>query len=172
MNDLRATRFVLTLTAAAILAAACAAASPPASAPPASPAPSVEPSGEPPVDLPTTDPNTGFSGKDVVPKPGQIDVHPVPADSLTATVDGSTIVVSAIWTSGVEPCHVLDSIVVDRDDAGWTITLREGRGPEEIACIAIAEQHRTTFEIPDVPAGTYRIADQGGLAPPVEVTVG
>lgn len=172
MNDLRATRFVLTLTAAAILAAACATGSPPASSPPPAASPSVEPSGDPPGDLPTTDPNTGFAGKDVVPKPGQIDVHPVPADSLTATVDGDTIVVSAIWTSGVEPCHVLDSIVVDRDDAGWTITLREGRGPEEIACIAIAEQHRTTFEIPDVPAGTYRIADQGGLAQPVEVTVG
>ena len=178
MNDLRATRLILSIVAVAVLVAACAAGASPASRPPASPPPSADPSGDPPTDLPITappvggDPNQGFQGKDVVPRPGQIDVHPVPADSLGATVDGNTIVVTAIWTTGVEPCHILDSVVVDRDDAGWTITLREGRGPEEVACIAIAEQHRTVFEIPDVPAGTYRIVDQGGLAAPVEVTVG
>ena len=107
-----------------------------------------------------------------IPRPGQLDVHPVPIDLLEATVDGSTIIVTATWTSGVEPCNILDTIVVDRGDDSFTITLREGHGPEEVACIAIAEQHRTRFEIPDVPAGSYRILDAGGLATPIEVTVG
>jgi hypothetical protein len=96
----------------------------------------------------------------------------VPAESLTARVDGSSIHVAAVWTSGVEPCTILDSIVVDKGDGMYTVTLREGNSPQEIACIAIAEQHVTEFEIPDVAAGTWQIVDSGGVAMPVEVTVG
>ena len=94
------------------------------------------------------------------------------AENLAARVDGSTIVVTATWWSGVEPCTILDSIVVDKGDGTFTITIREGSSPQEIACIAIAEQHMTEFEIPDVAAGTWTIRDSGGTAPPVEVTVG
>jgi hypothetical protein len=108
----------------------------------------------------------------VVPRPGQLDVHDVAADQFTATVDGSTIVVTATWTSGVEPCSILDTIVVDRGTAGaFTITLREGRGPGEVACIAIAQQKQTRFEIPDVAPGTYTLRDGAGNAPDVEVVV-
>ena len=114
----------------------------------------------------------GGGGKLVVPKPGQLDVRAIPAEGLSATVDGSTIVVTATWTSGVEPCSVLDSIVVDRGEGVFSITLREGHGPEEIACIAIAEQHRTVFGIPDVEPGTWTIRDAMGLAPDIQVVVG
>ncbi len=114
----------------------------------------------------------GGGGKLVVPKPGQLDVRAIPAEELTATVSGSTIAVTATWTSGVEPCNVLDSIVVDRGESAYSITLREGHGPEEIACIAIAEQHRTTFEIPDAAPGTYTIRDAMGGAPDIQVVVG
>lgn len=116
-------------------------------------------------------PPGGANGKFVVPKPGQLGARAVPAEELTATVDGSTIAVTATWTSGVEPCNVLDSIVVDRGEGTFSITLREGHGPEEIACIAIAEQHRTTFEIPDVAPGTYTIRDAMGGAPDIQVAV-
>ena len=129
-------------------------------APPADP--SADPSVEPPV-----------GAKPVVPRPGQaINVHPVTAESLQARVNGSTILVTVTWWSGVEPCTILDSIVVDKGDAGYTVTIREGSSPQEIACIAIAERHTTQFEIPDVAAGTWTIRDSGGTAPPVEVTVG
>ena len=115
------------------------------------------------------DPGDGF----VVPRPGQLDVHDVAADLLSATVDGSTITVTASWTSGVEPCSILDTVVVDRSTAGqFTITLREGRGPGEVACIAIAQQKQTRFEIPDVAPGTYTLRDGAGNAPDVEVVVG
>ena len=114
----------------------------------------------------------GGGGKLVVPKPGQLGVRAIPAEELTATVDGSTIVVTATWTSGVEPCSVLDSIVVDRGEGTFSITLREGHGPEEIACIAIAEQHRTVFGIPDVEPGTWTIRDAMGVAPDIQVVVG
>ena len=120
------------------------------------------------VAVPSPDP----SGQFVVPKPGQLDVHDVAIDTLAATVDGSTITVTATWTSGVEPCSLLDTIVVERGDDAFTITLREGHGPEEIACIAIAVQHQTRFDIPDVGAGTYTLRDGTGNAPPIEVVVG
>lgn len=114
------------------------------------------------------DPGAAF----VVPKPGQLDVQDIAADRLEATVDGSTVVVTATWTSGVEPCSVLDSIVVDRGEGVFTITLRQGHGPEEVACIAIAEQFQTRFEIPDVAPGTYTLRDGAGGAPDSEVVVG
>jgi len=80
--------------------------------------------------------------------------------------------VTAVWTSGVEPCTILDSIVVAKGEGTYTVTLREGNSPQEIACVALAEQHFTEFEIPDVAAGTWKIVDSGGTAAPVQVTVG
>lgn len=157
-----------------LLAACSAAAAPTASTPP------VEISPDTPVTAPPsdgsgggTDPGViGGGSKLVVPKPGQLDVRDVPADELQARVDGSTITVTASWTSGVEPCNVLDSIVVTEGAGSYAITLREGHGPEEVACIAIAELHRTEFEIPNVKPGTYQITDATGGAAAIEVTVG
>ena len=161
------------LSLSLLLAACSAAAAPSASAPPADPSP------ETPVTAPPGDPSSpgpvdpgGGEGKLVVPKPGQLDVHDVPADELSARVDGTTIIVTASWTSGVEPCNVLDEVRVTPGEAAYAITLREGHGPEDVACIAIAEMHRTEFAIQDVKPGTYRISDTTGGAAPVEVTVG
>ncbi len=60
---------------------------------------------------------------------------------------------------------------MDRGEGTYTITLREGSSPQEIACVALAEQHVTEFEIPNVAAGTWKIVDSGGVAAPVEGTV-
>ena len=163
-----------------LLVVACSSGAAPSAAPSAAPTSGpADPSGAPPDGTVSSPPDVGSSdpgpgpggGKLVVPRPGQLDVHPIAADGLAARVDGHTIIVTATWTSGVEPCTILDSIVVDKGLGTMSITLREGHGPEEIACIAIAEQHRTEFEIPDVPSGTWTIQDTGGLAAPVEVTV-
>jgi hypothetical protein len=97
---------------------------------------------------------------------------PVTAPPSDGTGVNNKIVVTVTWTSGVEPCTILDSIVATKGDGTYTVTLNEGSNPQEIACIAIAEQHVTEFEIPDVAAGTWRIIDSGGVAPPVDVTVG
>jgi hypothetical protein len=176
MNALRpAGRSAAGLLSVALLLAAC------SSGAGASVAPSTGPSAEPP-DAPVSAPPSTGGGTDpvipgdpakafVVPKPGQLDVHPVPIDSLAARVDGSTVVVTATWTSGVEPCNVLDRIVVDPRDGTFTITLLEGHGPQEIACIAIAQMKKTEFEIPTTKPGTYTIADAAGLAAPIQVTV-
>lgn len=174
MEPIRLTRLSAGLVALVVLLAACAGGAPapsaapstappdaPVTAPPSDPGQPVDPSVEPPI-----------GAKPILPKPGQaINVHAVPAESIAARVDGTTIHVQAVWTSGVEPCTILDSIVVDRGEGTYTITLREGSSPQEIACVALAEQHVTEFEIPNVAAGTWKIVDSGGVAAPVEVTV-
>jgi hypothetical protein len=125
----------------------------------------------PPSEEPSVDPGV-VGAKPVVPKPGQRDVHLVPIDSLTARVDGTTVIVAPVWTSGVEPCTVLDHVEVTKGDGTMSIGLYEGSGPEDVVCIAIAEQHTTRIEVPDVAAGTWKIVDAAGNAPSIEVTVG
>jgi ABC-type transport system substrate-binding protein len=174
MNQHRTRRLGVGLLSLALLLVACSAAAAPSTSP--------RPSGPPdaPVTAPPTNPadpsldpgGIGDGAKVVVPKPGQLDVHDVSADSLAARVDGSTIIVTATWFSGVEPCSILDQIVVTKGDGSYAITLREGHGPQDVACIAIAELHKTEIAIPDVAPGTYQITDGTGGAAPIEVTVG
>jgi hypothetical protein len=106
-----------------------------------------------------------------VPRPGQLDVHEVPAELLEATVDGRRVIVTVTWTTGVEPCSVLDTVIVHHDGSTYTITLREGRGPGDPVCIMIAETHRTRVDLGELEPGTYTIADGTGGAPPIEVVV-
>ena len=176
MNDFRHSRRLgAALVALSMLLVACStAAAPSASSPPVDTSPDA-PITAPPSDGSGggTDPGgIGAGGNLVVPKPGQLDVHDVRADELEARVDGTTIVVTATWTSGVEPCNVLDQVVVAKSENTYAITLREGHGPEEIACIAIAEIHKTEFAIPTDGPGTYKIVDATGGAAPIEVTIG
>jgi hypothetical protein len=177
MNALRpAGPAIAGLIAIALVLAAC------SSGAASSTSPSAPPSADAPVSAPpsdgsgggaSADPNFAVGAKSIVPKPGQaINIHPIAAEQLAARVEGNKIIVKALWTSGVEPCTILDSIVVNKGNGTYTITLQEGSSPQEIACIAIAEQHVTEFEIPDVAPGTWTIADSGGLAQPVQVTVG
>lgn len=163
------------LSLSMLLAACSAAAAPSASAPPADPSPAA------PVTAPPSDPGGGSTdpgdlgggaGKLVVPKPGQLNVRDVPADSFVARVDGTSIIVTASWTSGVEPCFVLDHVFVQPGEGSFAISLREGNGPEDVMCIAIAELHKTEITIPNVAPGTYEISDAAGGAAPIEVTVG
>jgi hypothetical protein len=110
-------------------------------------------------------------GRITVPKPGQLDVHPIAAQMLIATVTGRSVVVAISYTSGVEPCHVLDSIIVKTGPQSFEITLREGHGPEDVACIEIAQFKRTVVNLGELAPGTYRITDGAGGADPISVTV-
>jgi ABC-type transport system substrate-binding protein len=177
MNDPRLVRRlgVGIFSLSMLLAACTSAAAPSASPAPASPSPdapvSVAPSDGSGSGSAPSDGNLG-GAKLVVPKPGQLDPQPVRADELVARVEGSSIIVTATWTSGVEPCYVLDQVVVEKGDGTYAITLREGHGPAEVMCIQIAEIHTTEITIPDVAPGTYQITDSTGGAAPIEVTVG
>ncbi len=110
-------------------------------------------------------------GPFVIPKPGQLDVHPVRLDLLAAAVDGRHVVVTATWTSGVEPCYVLDHVFVETGARSFTITVFEGHGPGDDICIEIAQIKQTQVDLGELPPGTYAIADSQGGAAPIEVTV-
>jgi hypothetical protein len=107
----------------------------------------------------------------VLPKPGQLDVHPIAADGFTAEVNGHHVVLTIAYTSGVEPCSILDSIEVERGPGSFAITLREGHGPGEQVCIMIAKLMKTQIDLGDLDPGTYRISDAIGGAAAIRVVV-
>ncbi len=163
--------------------AASAPSAPPSAGPSAAPvslAPSQVPGEDPNastgIDLPIDSGDPGVidpAGAVVTPRPGQLDAHPIPAERLTASLDGRVVSVTVAYTSGVEPCYVLDSIVVAvaQDARTFAITLREGHGPEDVACIEIAQSKRTVVDLGELAAGTYAISDTTGGAAPISVTV-
>lgn len=122
--------------------------------------------------MPAPGPSLGaIQPRTVVPKPGQIDVHPIAAERLAASVTGRKVVVEITYASGVEPCYVLDSVDVQRGDHAFAITLRQGHGPGNEVCIQLAEIVRTFTDLGDLAPGTYTISDTQKGAQPISVTV-
>ena len=94
----------------------------------------------------------------VEPTPGMADVHARPFDTAVVGVDGRTVNVD--FTSGVEPCAVLDHIDVSYGADAVTITLFEGHDPSagEVACIAIGVFKRTIVTL-DQPLDGRMVVD-------------
>ena len=94
----------------------------------------------------------------VEPTPGMADVHARPFDTAAVRDDGRTVNVD--FTSGVEPCAVLDHVDVSYGADAVTITLFEGHDPSagEIACIAIGVFKRTIVTL-DQPLDGRAIAN-------------
>lgn len=117
------------------------------------------------------DPPADVGGvRPVVPVPGQLDIHPVAIDRFIAEVTGRHVSVTAIFTTGVEPCNVLDSVAVQPGEGTFAITLMEGRGAGDVACRSIAVTKSTVIDLGDLDPGTYRITDSGH-APTVDIVV-
>ena len=154
----------------ALLLSACASAG-------SSPAPSDEP---PPSEAPAASepPDIGEpvpGGVELVePQAGQQNVHPVALERMDATASGRVVSVDAYWTSGVDPCYVLDRVEVQLNEEDQTadITVLEGTSDPDAICVMMAVSKHTivSFEVPST--GTWTIRDaQGGGAQPVEVVV-
>jgi hypothetical protein len=187
MNTAHPARAAILLVALILVACSGGAASTPASGPPAtgSPATSAQATSAPPTGSETVDPETPTgtnvapavelpppgSGELVVPKPGQLDVREIPADLLEAQVDGRSVTLRITFTSGVEPCYVLDSIVVTRGDHAFAVTLRQGHGPGDLICIDLAVTRYALVNLGDLEPGTYTITDAAGGAAPIGVVV-
>jgi len=163
----------LSLTFAACSSGAAATAPPsPTATPPASerPAPS-----DP--DTPVVGPSDpGLGGGDggprvIVPKPGTINPHPVSVEKLEPAIDGRHVTVKATWTSGVEPCYVLDSVIVNQDGNAIAITVVEGAGEQGAICIEIAETKATIVDLGELEPGDYTIEATDSAIPPVTITV-
>ncbi len=167
------------LSVAALAACSSAGASPAGSSPsqpPASVGPSEDPNSSVGIDLPAPSDDPALIdpvGRVVVPKPGQLDVRPIPAQTLSAAADGRSVTLTIDYTSGVEPCYILNSIVVavGADTKTFDITLREGHGPGDVVCIEIAESKRAIVELGELAPGTYTISDTTGGAAPITITV-
>jgi hypothetical protein len=176
----RALSLVLAVLSVPALAACSSAAAPPATASPSPPsasfAPSEDPNGSVGIDLPAPSDDPALIdplGRVVVPKPGQLDVRAIPAQTLSAVAAGRRVTLAIDYTSGVEPCYVLDSIVVavGADAGTFAITLREGHGPGDVVCIEIAESKRAIVDLGELAPGTYAISDTTGGAAPITITV-
>lgn len=172
--------FVLAILVVAGIAACGSAAAPPATGAPSTPPtgllPGQDPNDSVGVDLPAPSDDPALIdplGRIVVPKPGQLDVRPIPAQTLSAVAAGRHVTLTIDYTSGVEPCNILDSIVVavGADAKTFAITLREGHGPQDVMCIEIAESKRAMVDLGDLVPGTYTISDTTGGAAPIAVTV-
>ena len=102
---------------------------------------------------PWGDPSTA---KPVEPTPGMAGVRARPFDRAMLNDDGT---VTILFTSGVEPCAVLDHVTVDEGE-DVTITLYEGHDPDagDVACIEIAVLKSVTITL-DRPLDGRRIVD-------------
>ena len=118
------------------------------------------------------DPMPAGNGELTVPQPGQLDVHPVTTESLEAAVDGRTVTIKVSWTSGIEPCYVLDSILIDEGEKAFAITVNEGHAPGDNVCIDIAKFKFALVDLGELEPGTYTISDATGGAAPIGVVVG
>jgi hypothetical protein len=107
----------------------------------------------------------------VVPRPGRLAVHEVGVFHLEARVQAGHAIVRASWWSGVEPCSVLDSVIVERVGSQIQLTVREGSDQLGVACIEIAMLKATDIDLGTLPAGTYTVS-ASGEAPPIQVVIG
>ena len=107
----------------------------------------------------------------MIPHPGTINPHPVSVESIDARADGRHVTAKLTWTSGVEPCYVLDSVVVSKDGTTIDLTVVEGSSDPGAICIEIAKTKSTIVDLGELEPGTYTIAATNSQIPPVSVTV-
>lgn len=88
----------------------------------------------------------------VTPQPGMINVRPI-AWQRSEVLDSQTVRV--LYTSGVEPCYVLDHVTVDYHATEVVITLYQGTAPDaaNTVCIQIAEEKATVVTLSEPLAG-------------------
>jgi hypothetical protein len=137
-----------------------------------SPSDPIDAGGEPAATTTTLDPETPVSstpGDDdgsqtkphprvVEPHPGQADLYPLRWQKIDVGEDDRTLAVH--FTSGVEPCYVLDHVDVAYRTNEVEITLYEGHDPddEDTACIEIAEFKVTKVHLEE-PLGGRKLVD-------------
>ena len=114
---------------------------------------------------------SGDGGKLVIPHPGTTNPHPVAVEGIEPKVDGRRVTARLTWTSGVEPCYVLDSVIVNRDGTTIELTVVEGTTDPNAMCIEIAMTKSTIADLGDLEPGTYTIAATNSQIPPVMITV-
>jgi hypothetical protein len=103
---------------------------------------------------------------------GLINQHPVSVQLVRASADSAGVTAELRWWSGVAPCSALDSVKVERDAIAKTIklTVIEGSGQGDVACIDIAQLKATTVDLGKLATGTWTISAEGD-APAITLEV-
>ncbi|HEX5015206.1 MAG TPA: hypothetical protein VFV72_13730 [Candidatus Limnocylindrales bacterium] len=167
----------LTLTLAACSSAGASAPPPSASAAPSQPASEQPLPSDPDGSVVSpSDPAPGGGGGIgdgtlVVPRPGTINPHPVSVEKIEPAIDGRHVTVKLTWTSGVEPCYQLDSVIVSPDGNDVALTVLEGSGQADVMCVEIAKQKSTIVDLGELQPGDYTISATNSDIPPVTITV-
>lgn len=101
-----------------------------------------------------------------------INQHPVSVQHIRAAADAMGATAELRWWSGVAPCSALDSVQVDKDETARTIrlTVIEGSGKGDVACIDIAELKATVVDLGVLAAGRWTISAEGD-APAVPLDI-
>ncbi|GAA2291195.1 hypothetical protein GCM10010149_43020 [Nonomuraea roseoviolacea subsp. roseoviolacea] len=96
--------------------------------------------------------------KPVKPTGDAVNVRKVPWQKAKPVAKGRAV--QLVWSSGVEPCTVLDRVKVKETGKTVTITLYEGASPKarNVACIMIAIEKTTTVKL-KTPLGHRKIVD-------------
>jgi hypothetical protein len=121
---------------------------------------------------PNQDPLLG-DAKYVMAGTGLVNQHPVNVQLVRAIVQDDGIAVADLrWWSGVAPCNQLDHVEILKDEAAKTIhlTVIEGSGLGDMACIELAELHATAVDLGTLDAGTWTISAEGD-APAISLDV-
>ncbi|MGQ0669627.1 MAG: hypothetical protein ACT4PO_08140 [Actinomycetota bacterium] len=102
---------------------------------------------------PGDDPAPVPKSERVTPVPGMLGVRAVPWQRIDVGGDDRTLIVH--FTSGVQPCFVLDHVQIDYGDDAVTITLYEGHQPgsEDLACPEIGIFKSVTVVLDEPLAG-------------------
>jgi hypothetical protein len=97
--------------------------------------------------------------------------RPVAFEKVSPAIDGRHVIGKLTWTSGVEPCYVLDSVDVVRDGNAIVLTVLEGSGQQDAICIEIAETKSTIVDLGDLEPGDYTIEVTNSDIPPITITI-
>ena len=108
----------------------------------------------------------------VSPTAGLINQHAVSVQRIRVAADRKGATAELRWWSGVAPCSALDSVRVEVDQSAKTIklTVIEGSGQGDVACIDIAELKATVVDLGVLPPGSWTVSAQGD-APPVAIDI-
>jgi hypothetical protein len=123
-----------------------------------------------PVDPTPVDPAAGQPTL-VVPKPGRLNPHPVAPQMLQASIDGRHVLVKITWASGIAPCSVLDSVMVERSGTTIALTVIEGADQLDVMCAELAMFKATIVDLGELDPGTWTITAPKGEATPINVAI-
>ncbi|MEV0145123.1 MULTISPECIES: hypothetical protein [unclassified Nonomuraea] len=145
------------LAGCVVLAMGCGTATPAGQAGPPSGGQTASPAPHSSVSVPAaTTPPKG--PRPVKPTGDAVNVRKVPWLKAQALSKGRKV--RLVWSSGVEPCTVLDRVKVKETAKTVTVTLYEGASPKakNVACILIAIEKTTTVKL-KAPLGKRKIVD-------------